>query len=119
MPQQAGTGGRQRGWPGQGVEPGTAVAVAFVEDRWDELHRCVVVRLALDAALREKPHDTSRSARLAWANRLHRPSDVGNRPDDAARREILNGYEVRVVLHPKGAAERYSITGVSLFEEAL
>jgi DNA invertase Pin-like site-specific DNA recombinase len=36
--------------------------------------------------------------------------------DDAARREILNGYDVRVVLHPRGTAERCSITGVSLSE---
>jgi predicted DCC family thiol-disulfide oxidoreductase YuxK len=57
---------------GQGIEPGTVVAVAFVEDRLDELHRCVVARLALDAALREEPYATSRSARLAWPGRTGR-----------------------------------------------
>jgi hypothetical protein len=27
-------------------------------------------------------------------------------PDDAARREMLHGHDVRVVLHPRGAAQR-------------
>jgi hypothetical protein len=35
-------------------------------------------------------------------------------PDDAARRELLNEYEVRVVLHPRGAGQRFTITGLAL-----
>jgi DNA invertase Pin-like site-specific DNA recombinase len=39
-------------------------------------------------------------------------------PDDAARREMLTSYDVRVTLHPSSAAQRFHITGASLFEEA-
>lgn len=35
-------------------------------------------------------------------------------PDDAARREMLNEFEVRVVLHPRGAAQRFVITGMQI-----
>ncbi|MFJ6217356.1 recombinase family protein [Streptomyces sp. NPDC092296] len=39
-------------------------------------------------------------------------------PDDAARREILNEFDVRVVLFPQGAAQRYTITGANLYAPA-
>jgi len=35
-------------------------------------------------------------------------------PDDAARRELLNGYDIRVTLHPQRVPERAKITGVTL-----
>ncbi|MFD3931489.1 hypothetical protein [Streptomyces sp. NPDC058614] len=38
-------------------------------------------------------------------------------PDDAARREILTGYDVRVTLHPASAPQRVHITGASLLQE--
>ncbi|WP_236047230.1 recombinase family protein [Streptacidiphilus fuscans] len=38
--------------------------------------------------------------------------------DDAVRREMLNEYDVRVVLHPVGAKRRYSVTGVRLMDVA-
>jgi site-specific DNA recombinase len=39
--------------------------------------------------------------------------------DDAARREILNEYDVRVVLFPRGSTKRFSITGRNLFTDAM
>ncbi|NEA77210.1 recombinase family protein [Streptomyces sp. SID13588] len=39
--------------------------------------------------------------------------------DDAARRELLNNYEVRVKLFPRGAEERVQITGVNVFAQAV
>ncbi len=38
-------------------------------------------------------------------------------PDDAARRETLTGYDVRVTLHPARAPQRVGITGASLLQE--
>jgi DNA invertase Pin-like site-specific DNA recombinase len=35
-------------------------------------------------------------------------------PDDAARRELLHGYEVRVMLWPRGAEQRWQATGLDL-----
>jgi hypothetical protein len=35
-------------------------------------------------------------------------------PDDAARRELLNEFQVRVVLHPRGAAQRFAMTGIAI-----
>lgn len=35
-------------------------------------------------------------------------------PDDAARRELLNEFDVRVVLHPRKAAQRFVITGMQI-----
>ena len=32
--------------------------------------------------------------------------------DDAARREMLNEFEVKVVLHSRKAAQRFAITGM-------
>jgi hypothetical protein len=37
-------------------------------------------------------------------------------PDDAARREILMSYGVRVVVNPRGARERLVITARSPFD---
>jgi hypothetical protein len=38
--------------------------------------------------------------------------------DNAARRELLNGFDVRVVLSPLGATQRVAITGVNHYGAA-
>ncbi|MBD0739627.1 hypothetical protein BGM09_09240 [Streptomyces sp. CBMA29] len=52
---------------------------------------------------------TGKTVAQAWAEA----------PDDAARRELLDSYDVRFVLYPDGAGERLKVTEVDLFAAAL
>ncbi|MFI0982469.1 recombinase family protein [Streptomyces sp. NPDC021093] len=55
-----------------------------------------------------------RPAGMRWISLGRTIEDEWNAAsDDAARREILNGYDVRVTLHPRGAKHRIRRTGLS------